>query len=202
MTNPFTDGSEAKRAEAAQSIGDKTNIVGHGRFRFLESIEDALFANHLATLKDQLRVAVRYFPRLWDHTITVGVTEKHDERGDTVACAEKRNYMVKFKPSHRPSNSTVFHELAHLEIAERDRNGADLPTSSEPFYDLYAVARMPPGLLYENDELYYVGQPGVPRDDWPEHCRAALAYRDERGANSHYIQRARELLEVNGGAGT
>lgn len=202
MTNPFATDSEARYAEQALRVGQQTNIVRHGRFRYLESVEDAL-GDALDDLKHRLAVAMRYFPRLWEHPVTVGVLEEHEERhrsgGKTNATALCRNFTIHVRTDERLSNSTLFHELAHLEIAERDRRGADLPTSSEPFCDLYAVARMPPGLLFDDDGLYYIGQPDVPRDDWPEHCRDALAYRDERGANSHYIQRAKELLAVGGG---
>lgn len=195
--------SEAKKAEGACKLGRESNIVGHGRFQFLESIENALSENELSDLRDRLGVALRYFPHLWDHTITVGVLEEHEERSrdgsDTAATALVRNYTVHVRTDKRISNSTLFHELAHLEIYKRVRNGADLPRTSEEFCDIYAVARMEPGLLFDDDSLSYIGEPSVPLDDWPRICRKALAYREDK---RNYIQKAREWLGVgDGGSG-
>lgn len=193
--------SEAELAEHATRLGDDPGLGLVGQVRVLESVRDRLDEAAVEDLTKRLARAYGYFSHLWGKTVTVGVVEEHHESwDDPAACVGPRNYVVFVTTEYRLSNRTLFHELAHLEIHARKRAGHDVPTSSEEFCDVYAIARMPPELV-DTEKLAYLGKPTEPPANWPDICRRALAYREEHGANSHYIQRCREWLGVGGDPG-
>ncbi|KOX93278.1 hypothetical protein AMR74_16555 [Halorubrum tropicale] len=166
-------------------------------YRVLESLRSRVEYD-LGDLRDQLKLACEHYPQLGGRTVTVasrrspGADHSHFTPH---ASAEPLNRIIRLPVETRPSYQTVFHELAHLEIYERERFGAALPASSEEFTSIYTVARMPHDVLYR-DDIAYLGEPSAPKDEWPAICRQALEYRDRNGANSHYIKRCREWLGV------
>ena len=189
------DGSVGLEADRAATAGN------HGigpSYRILESLRERIDASNLDVLRDQLKLACDHYPQLGGRTVTVGCRQSPGADHSLYtpfASAEPINYFVRLPVETQPSHQTVFHELAHLEIFERERFGAALPETSEEFCSIYAVARMPHDILFR-DDIAYLGEPAVPKDEWPAICRQALEYRDQNGANSHYIQRCREWLGV------
>lgn len=165
---------------------------GHATYHLLPTYTKTLSEDGLATVRRQLPPALQAFPTLDGCTVLIGRLPPSIEiRGDPVARAQPTHRLVELPVGEPPSNLTLFHELAHLAIYELHWDGEDLPRTSEEFTSLYALARMPPDLIFR-DDIPYFGSVAAPADDWPAIARDALAYRDEHGANSHYIQRARE----------
>lgn len=180
--------------EATMAATATQRNAGPG-YRLLQSITERYDDEDLDVLRTQLRNACAHFPAIAAYTVTVGCrTDPGAEhsRWTPYASAEPINYFVRFPVEERPSNQTVFHELAHLEIFHRDRNGDDLPTSSEEFCSIYTVARMPPELIHRED-ISYLGTPTVDSDEWPGICRKALSYRED---NHDYIQQAKRWLGI------
>lgn len=188
--------SEADMAEHATRLGDDTNVIGVGRVRGLESLEERYHSeSELDDLKRRMADAFGYFSHIWNQTVTLGVLEDHHEQwGDAVACVAPKNYIVFVDPNRRLSDRTIFHELAHLEIHARSEAGHDVPTSSEEFCDIYAMARMPPESV-DTEAFAYLGKPSVPVEEWPGICRRALAYRED---HRNYLQKAKEWLGIGG----
>ena len=187
-------GLEADRAATAGDHG-----IGPS-YRILESLRSRAEYD-LDVLRDQLKLACDHYPQLGGRTVTVGCRQSPGSDHSLFtpyASAEPVNYYIRLPVETQPSHQVVFHELAHLEIYERERFGAALPESSEEFCSIYTVARMPSDILFR-DDIAYLGEPSVPKDEWPAICRQALEYRDRNGANSHYIKKCREWLGVNDG---
>lgn len=164
-------------------------------FRLLESVSERVPSDELDTLKRNLGVACEHFPYLGPKTVTVGVRQNpgaEHSRFTPYASAEPINYFIRLPVESTPSNQVLFHELAHLEIYERDRFTAELPTTSEEFCSIYAVARMPKDMLFRSD-IAYLGTPSAPQDEWPSICRRALEYRE---SNRDYIKQCKEWLEI------
>lgn len=193
--------SESVDADATGLEADRAATAGDQEmgpsYRILESLHSRAEYD-LDNLRDQLKLACDHYPQLGGRTVTVGCRQSPGSEHSLFtpyASAEPVNYYIRLPVETQPSHQVVFHELAHLEIYERERFGAAVPESSEEFCSIYTVARMPPDVLYR-DDIAYLGEPSVPKDDWPAICRRALEYRDENGANSHYIKRCKEWLQI------
>lgn len=194
----------SRSATASDSYPFARREAGVGSYRILDSVERRLSDAWLQDLKRRLYQAIQYFPELDSETVTVGVNQdpqnRDYDRWNPYASAESVNFLIRIPTHEEVSNVTLFHELAHLAIHVLDVPGEDVPASSEEFCSIFAIARQPVQLIDE-DRIPYLGSPRAPFCDWPAICQDALAYRDERGTNSHYIQNCRERLEVgpNGG---
>lgn len=151
-------------------------------------------------VREKTAYALKAFPELAGKTVNVGRLDLDQHTGDPETLngqAFKTNLLVTYPVDRPTSFITVYHELAHLAIGQLDKSGEDVPVTSEEFCSIFAVSRMPVGTIDEQ-RVPYLGRPSRPAEKWPEICQRAIEYREERGANSHYIQRAREWLEVGG----
>lgn len=170
-------------------------------YHVLDVLSDRLPKGQRTAMEARLEMALDRFPELEGETVTVGRLKPSKEYtlGDPIAVADPYNRMVYFDVDEAPTNLTIYHELAHLAVRARidqgDTGDVGLPPSSEPFTSIYSVAKMPADAI-DRDFISYLGEPTVPRGVWPETCRRALAYRAERGKNSHYVQKAKEWLGI------
>lgn len=160
----------------------------------LDAIKRELSRGEATAMEARVRLALERFPELEGCTVTVGRIKPSNQYpgSDPIATANPWNRMVNFGTDRAPSNLTVYHELAHLAVHERNNQGDDLPHTSEEFTSIYAVAKMD-WVDIDRDHIAYLGEPSVPREEWPSICRRALEYREE---HRNYIQKAREWLEV------
>ncbi|QIO24533.1 hypothetical protein [Haloarcula sp. JP-L23] len=122
-------------------------------------------------------------------TVNVGLLY---ENADAQAQAFGYNRLICLPPDEYTTNVTLWHELGHVAIRIRHEDGDDVAKTSEEFCSIYAMARMPPEAIDE-DRIPYLGQPGVPREEWPGVCQRALEYRAD---NRNYIQHCTELLQI------
>ncbi|QLH82473.1 hypothetical protein [Halosimplex pelagicum] len=175
---------------------DGQEVVGFGAYRVLETFDDAASEGVREDVRNRVARAMEDFPELAHEVVTVVRLDPDFEPDDVNGRAGMSNRLVYLPAEERSWMMTVYHELAHLAIHIRDTKGDDVPPTSEEYCSIFAVARMPPELI-ERNYISYLGEPGPPQEEWPEICRRALAYREENGANSHYIQRAREWLGVD-----
>lgn len=171
-------------------------------YRILDSVEERLLEERLDGLRRQLGTACAHFPYIAHRTVTVGCREDIGEehsRWTPYASAESINHLIRIPVEEHPSNQTIFHEIAHLEIYERSEDGANVPETSEEFCSIYAVARMPPEWVVRDsrNDIAYLGEPTVARKRWPVTCRHALEYRDR---HRNYIQQCKEWLGIGGDA--
>lgn len=167
--------------------------MGFGAFRVLETFGAAVDEQHeqiIEDLKSKHATALKQFPALSGETINIGLI---DPDADAHGRARVRNNIVLYPPDRFTSLMTVYHELGHLAIHHRDQRGEDVATTSENFCSIFSVARMPPDHIDE-DRIPYLGQPSVPKSEWPEICRQALEYRED---HHNYIQQCNEWLGVN-----
>ncbi|QCC57352.1 hypothetical protein [Natrinema thermotolerans] len=175
---------------------DGNDVVGFGSYRILETFAGPADEADDPVLEDIRRKVMRAmedFPELTGKTVTVG---RLDPDEDVLGQAQFWNLLIKFPVESLTSWRTVYHELAHLAIHVRNQRGEDVPPTSEPFCSIVGISRMPIKLI-DDDRISYLGRPDVPREEWPEICQRALEYREERGANSHYIQQCCDWLEID-----
>lgn len=174
------------------------SVPGHATFRLLDVYTTTLDGDGVSHVRRRIQAALKAFPALEGHTVTVGrIPPSVEMRRDPVARAHPYNHLIELPIGEPPTNMTLFHEIAHLAIYQRYEDGEGLPRTSEEFTSLYALRRMQPGQIYD-DRIPYFGEVDAPKDEWPTIADRALDYRDENGANSHYLQRAREWF--NGGS--
>ena len=145
---------------------------------------------HKEDVRNRIEIALNYFPELKDETIYVGIL---DEKDDANGRADSLNRIIKFPVDAIPSFVTIFHELAHLAIRKRVEQGEKLPTTSEEFCSIFAMARMPPELIDE-DRIPYLGVPKIPMCLIPPLCKKALEYRKK---HRDYIRWLREKAGLN-----
>lgn len=172
---------------------DGNDVVSHAAFRILETFAGpAANADDpiLEDIKRKTARALEHYPELAGKTVTVG---RLDPDEDVNGRATFFNLMTFYPVDRITSFLTVYHELAHLAIHIRNQRGDDVPITSEEYCSLLAITRMPTDRLDRN-HIAYFGKPTAPRNEWPDICQRALNYRDEHGANSHYIKRANEWL--------
>lgn len=171
---------------------DSRSVTGAAEWRVLEPFAAKADDDVLESVRERLPVALRDFPVLAHGTINVGVLY---EQSNAFAQAFGHNRLICLPPDEQTTNVTLWHELGHVAIRVRYERGENVSKTSEEFCSIFAVARMPPEAI---DETYvpYLGEPDVSSEEWPEICRRALAYREERGVNSHYIQKCKKWLEV------
>lgn len=174
--------------------------IGYASYRILRTYADKLSEKDLDIVREQLPPALRSFPALNGHTVSVGrIPPSVELRGDPVARARPWNHLIELPIDGPPSNMTLWHELAHLAIYQRYRDGDDsVSRTSEEYTSLYAVARMEPDQIF-SDRIPYFGEPDAPADEWPRIATDALWYRAERGKHSRYLDRAREQFFDEGG---
>lgn len=160
-----------------------------GSFRVLDVVEADLSERNLSGLKTRLTYALEHFPELNETTVTIA---KKPEDHTWFAEADWVNDIV-YLPTHTSCPYiTICHELGHLAINVLDERGADVPPSSEEFCSIFSVARMPADRI-DSHHISYLGNPQIPRDEWPATCQRALDYREEK---RNYIQKCKEWLEV------
>jgi hypothetical protein len=173
-------------------------VPNHATFTLLDSYTDTLEDADIGAVKRQLQPALRGFPELNGRHVTVGrIPPSVEMYNDPVARARPYNYFIELPPGRRPTNMTLYHELAHLAIYDRYEAGDDVPRTSEEYTSLYALARMDPGDIYD-DRIPYFGKVDASTDDWPMIAQDALDYRRENGKNSHYLEYARERFWEGG----
>jgi len=167
----------------------ETSSIGMGNYRILDVVERELSSKQLQNTKDRLRYALKNFPELNGHTVTVG---KKQENDTWYAEADWINDII-FLPTYEECPYiTICHELSHLAIKKLEEQGEDVPYTSEEFCSIFAVSRMNPERI-DSSRISYLGYPDVSRDKWPEICQQALDYREE---HRNYIQKCKEWLEV------
>lgn len=168
---------------------DGREVTGFAAWRVLEHFGGQADEDVLESIKERLPIALRDFPALAHETINVGVLY---ENADANAQAFGYNRLICLPPEKHTTNITLWHELGHVAIRARYENDEDVAKTSEDFCSIYSVARMPPAVIDE-DRMPYLGEPSVPREEWPAICRRALEYREN---NHNYIQQCKEWLGV------
>jgi hypothetical protein len=168
---------------------DGREVRGLAAWHVLEHFGGQADEDVLEGLKKRLPIALRDFPALAHETMNVGILY---ENADAKAQAFGYNRLICLPPDEHTTNVTLWHELGHVAIRVRHENDADVAKTSEEFCSIYSVARMPPEVIDE-DRIPYLGEPSVPRDEWPEICRRALEYREN---NRDYIQQCTDWLDI------
>jgi len=172
---------------------DGQDIVSLGAYRVLETFDEAA-DEWREPIRDDIRAkmkrALTDFPELAHRAVTVG---RMDPDADAAGRARFWNLMVLFPVDRVTSFTTVYHELAHLAIHIRNERGEDVPITSEEFCGIFGVARMPTELIDE-DRVPYLGEPSVPKEEWPEICERALEYRED---HHDYIKQCEKWLGVS-----
>lgn len=173
-------------------------VMGRGAFRILEAYGRALSDDTLEYLRHMMTGALTNFPELGGETVSVGHIPETDFAHARAFVKNRIICLPGYDPGHRPFWDLLYHELAHVAIEVRWENGEDVPHTSEEYCSILAVSRMPTHRI-ERDDIDYLGEPAVPKDEWPDICQRALDYRREHGAGSHYIKRCRAWLGVENG---
>ncbi len=171
------------------------DVVQLGSYRVLETFDDHADDDLQRDVRYKTQLALEHYPELAGKTVTIG---RIDPDKDNAAQAFFHNLLAVYHTDRLPSIQTVYHECAHLAIFVQHEQGEDVPLQSEEYCSIVAVSRMPVRHL-EHDtrtDISYLGEPGVPKAEWPGICEDALEYRDERGRNSHYIKRCQEWLGI------
>lgn len=169
--------------------------VPYGSFRVLETFDRAADGPHeplRQDVREKISRALKDFPELANETVTVG---RLDEDSDAKGRAWFNNRLVFLPTDSTTSFVTMYHELAHLAIAVRNECGEDVPITSERYCSILSVSRMPTELIDE-DRIPYLGEPEVPKREWPSICRRSLEYREDHHA---YIKKCQEWLGIEGG---
>jgi len=172
---------------------DGADVVGVGAYRLLATFTGPA-SEYDEKLPDDIRSkmqrALDDFPELVGKTVTVGRLNPDE---DAAGRAMFFNLLVLYPVDSVTSWTTVYHELGHLAIHVRNQRDEDVPITSEEFCSIFSVARMPTALRCTRCGR---GQSGAsaPREEWPEICQRALAYREE---NHDYIKQCREWLGVD-----
>jgi len=167
-------------------------------YTLLDSFESYVaenMASPLSDVREWLQTAMQYYPELAEHTIYVGIThEGITYHGEPHAMADPYNRIIYLNRGCMAEGyQTLFHELMHLLIRKEVDQGKDRPITSEEYCSIRTIARMEPDLLYR-DDISYLGEPDVPKDEWPEICQRAIDYRED---NRNYIQKCTEWLGIN-----
>lgn len=168
---------------------DGREVRGFAAWRILEHFGGQADEDVLESVKDRLPIALRDFPALAHETINVGILY---ENADASAQAFGYNRLICLPPDEPTTNVTLWHELGHVAIRVRYENDEDVAKTSEEFCSIYSVARMP-GEVIDEDRVPYLGEPSVPREEYPEICQRALEYRQN---NRDYIQQCKEWLGI------
>jgi hypothetical protein len=159
-----------------RSLGALTALFSDGNVAVtaLPVLEER-YEHDLADLIARIEAAAQDFPELEGEQVTL-VPDRPDE--DRKGGAWPIGRVVFVPCGQYVDNVTIYHELGHLAIRALVEDGADLPTTSEEFCAIFAMARMPPERI-DDDRVPYLDQPTVPRELYPEICERALAYREE-----------------------
>lgn len=174
--------------ETMAKIHDQTESV-RTPYHVLDTLREKMDHNALADLGTRISDASTAFPELDDTTITVGLLYPND---DARGRAFSHNRLINFPADQYISNVTIYHELGHLTIYEKNQNGADLPITSERFCSIFSVSRMPPNAVDEQ-RIPYLGKSPKATEKFPEICERALEYRED---HRNYIQKCKEWLEI------
>lgn len=161
---------------------------------FEDYVESDALASSLADVRQWLKTGFKQFPELSDRTVYVGIT--HEEitfHGEPHAMADPYNNIIYLNAGCMAEGyQTLCHELMHLLIYKEDENGRDRPKTSEEYCSIRTIAQMDADMLYR-DDIAYLGEPDVPKDEWPAICQDALEYREN---NRNYIQQCKEWLAI------
>lgn len=168
---------------------DGQEVRGLAAWRVLEHFGGQADEDVLESVKQRLPVALKDFPALAHETVNVGVIY---ENAGAKAQAFGYNRLICLPPDEPTTNVTLWHELGHVAIRVRYENDEDVAKTSETFCSIFSVARMPPEAIDE-DRIPYLGEPSVPREEWPDICRRALEYREN---NRDYVQQCKKWLET------
>lgn len=132
-------------------------------------------------LMEMVSIAIKHFPEL--NYVYVGI----DKRGkEWVASADPPNNIIKFGINKHPTYVSIFHELMHLV----QHSNSSMPKTEE-FCSIYAMARMPEGLVDENS-IPYIGSCNK-MSEVPSICKMAIKYRET--GKRDYINFVRRKLE-------
>lgn len=153
------------------------------------------FGSPLSDVRDWLKTALQHYPELAGETVYVGIThEDITYHGEPHGMADPYNRIIYLNNGCMAEGyQTLFHELMHLLIRKEVEDGKDRPLTSEEYCSIRTIARMESGLLYR-DDISYLGEPTVPKDEWPAICQRALEYRE---THRNYIQKCKEWLGIN-----
>lgn len=159
------------------------------QYRILDTVAEALTDQQLKWVKHMVGEAIKDFEELQGTTITVGQIPDTDF---AYARAFVTNRIIMVPTDHRPDWDVVYHEIAHVAIKVLSELGEDVPTSSEEYCSIYATTKIDPEQI-ERDGVMYLGEPTVPKEQWPEICERALEYREN---NRDYIQQCKRWLGI------
>jgi len=184
-------------SEHAIPSWDSVSLDPQPAYTILNSFEDYV-AEHmdspLSDVRDWLKQGLALYPELAGETIYVGIT--HDEityHGEPHAMADPYNRIIYLNRGCMAEGyQTLCHELMHILIRKEHERDKDVPLTSEEYCSIRTIAKMQPSMLYR-DDISYLGEPDVPKDEWPEICQDALDY---RANHRNYIQKAKEWLEI------
>lgn len=171
-------------------------ISSLGAYRVLEAYGEAVEKQTVDQVKQMMKGALTHFPELAGKTVNVGVIPDTDFAYARAFVKNRFIALPAFEDGRRPRWDLLYHELAHVAIEIRYERGEDVPHTSEEYCSILAVSRMPPHRI-EREDIDYIGEPSVPKEEWPDICKRALAYREN---HRNYIQKAREWLGVGGEA--
>lgn len=166
-----------------------TSMTGQPAYRVLDTVDEAADSETAEWIRHTVGRAKQDFPELHGTVVTVGRIPDSDF---AYARAFVTNNIIMLPADHRTPWDTVYHELGHLAIQHLAADGDDVPTTSEEFCSLFSVARMPVERI-ERSDIDYLGEPSVPKAEWPDICERALAYREE---HHDYIQQAKRWLGI------
>lgn len=170
-------------------------IAARGAYRILEAYAEVVEKQTIDHLKTMMKGALTQFPELAGETVNVGVIPDTDFAYARAFVKNRFICLPAYEDGRRPYWDLLYHELAHVAIEVRYERGDNVPHTSEEYCSIFAVSRMPVHRI-ECDDIDYLGEPSIPKEEWPEKCEMALNYRERNGPGSHYIKQCKEWLGV------
>lgn len=118
-------------------------------------------------LMQRIERALREFPELSKHTITIGVNRSDDLHGS----ADSRNMLIRLNPrlSGGVTYATIGHELTHL--LQKPGCVGTVPYGEEQC-DIWTIARSD---LFLDDVPFYLCSDLWKKKTWPGHARSVRA---------------------------
>ena len=183
--------------EQAVSSFDGLELDPRPRYTCFESFEDYVepeMASPLADVREWLEAGLNQFPELAGEHIYIGIThEDITYHGEPHGMADPYNRIVYLNRGCMSEGyQTLCHELMHILIRKEIENGKDRPKTSEEYCSIRTIAQMEADMLYR-DDIAYLGEPDVPKDEWPGTCEKALDYREK---HRDYIKQCKEWLAI------
>lgn len=168
-------------------------IMGVGAYRVLESYAATVERETVDHIKLMMKGALTSFPELTGETVNVGGTPDTEFAYARAFVTNRIVCLPRYEDGRRPWWDLLYHELSHLAIEVLWERGEDVPHTSEEFCSIFSTARIPVHRI-EWDYIDYLGEPSIPKEEWPEKCQMALNYRERNGPGSHYIKKCKEWL--------